>query len=193
MAKRRSNELSGHNLFPSLLLASMRVALITSPVLMIFVSSNIAIAGNLIYNILLSRWMEPELFWDLALVLTIKLSILSVLNAVQMAISKDVAANAHPDKLRAYGAMSQAALLLGFFVLPTVAFLLCAALPFAAPLCFARGMATGQLSVRAIIASIQVEMLVRLLGWAAPQSGIWATASRALQPPWLRPSSPPGP
>ena len=191
----------------------MRVALITSPVLMIFVSSNIAIAGNLIYNILLSWWMEPELFWDLALVLTIKLSILSVLNAVQMAISKDVAANAHPDKLRAYGAMSQAALLLEFFVLPTVAFLLwalnlgvslhlseprtlfllCAALPFAAPLCFARGVATSQLSVRAIIASIQVEMLVRLLGWAAPQSGIWATASRALQPPWLRPSSPPGP
>lgn len=171
---------------PSLLLASMRAALITSPVLMIFVSSNIANAGNLAYNILFSRWMGPELFGDLALVLTIKLSILSVLNAVQMAISKDVAANPHPDKLRSYGALSQAALLLGFFVLPTVAFLLwvlnagvslrmsepgtlfllCAALPFAAPLCFARGVATGQLSVRAIIASTQVEMLVRLLGGA---------------------------
>lgn len=159
-------------------------ALMASPVLLVFVSSNIANAGNLAYNMLFSRWMGPELFGDLALILTIKLSILAVLNAVQMAISKNVAETHDQGKLDAYGALSHAALIGGFFIVPPVAFalwlfdagsvlnlsdpdvlfVLCAALPFVAPLCFARGVVTGKLSVSAIISSTQVEVLVRLLG-----------------------------
>jgi hypothetical protein len=56
-----------------------------NPAFLIFVAYNLANLGNLIFNMLFSRWMGPSLFGDLAVVLTVKLSLVSIFIAVQMA------------------------------------------------------------------------------------------------------------
>src|SRR6056297_279408 len=64
---------------------------VIGPVAAIFLSANLANVGNLAFNMLFSGWMGPELFGELAVVLTIKLAALAILNAVQMAVSRDIA------------------------------------------------------------------------------------------------------
>ncbi len=157
-----------------------------SPAAAIFVSSNIANVGNLAYNMLFSRWLGPELFGDLALLLTLKLGVLAALSAVQMAISKMVAAQGGAALSEPLARLARGALMIGGIALPLCLFalwamgagaalslsdpralmLLAVALPFAMPLCLLRGVLTGQLAVGAVIRSTQVEMLVRLAGGA---------------------------
>lgn len=161
-------------------------ALALSPAAAIFVSSNIANVGNLAYNMLFSRWLGPELFGDLALLLTLKLGILAALTAVQMAVSKRVAAEDGATVTSAHARLARNALLWGGIALPICLFalwiaqagealslsepgalmLLALALPFAMPLCLLRGVLTGRLQVGAVIRSTQIEMLVRLAGGA---------------------------
>lgn len=163
---------------------------VIGPVAAIFLSANLANVGNLAFNMLFSRWMGPELFGELAVVLTIKLAALAILNAVQMAVSRDIAEGRRD--LGSLAALSRITLLAGLAALPLVGLalwfsgaaealgfqhpvlllILAAALPFATPLCLARGAALGRVGVRSTILSTQVEMVVRLgLGALAWQAG----------------------
>ena len=170
--------------------ARLHPLFLIGPVTVIFLSANLANAGNLAFNMLFSRWMGPELFGELAELLTIKLAVLALLNAVQMAVSRHVA-EGRPD-LGALKRLNSIALLAGFAALPVIAMtlwvggvgealglshpglllILAAALPFATPLCLARGVALGRVAVKSTVLSTQVEMVVRLgLGALAWQAG----------------------
>lgn len=193
--------------------ALLRRLLRPGPVLVIFAATNAANAGNMIYNMLFSRWMGPELFGTLALLLTIKLAVLSVLNAVQMAASQRLAGAASPAAQHQAGAalavlgrgltmamavvagLGLAALALGVTGLPgeqaLAAGLLLAALPLAVPLSLGRGRALGRLAVRAIAGSTLWEMALRLGGGAAAWllglglPGVAAALGLALLAGWL--------
>lgn len=159
-------------------------AISTTPALAMFLSSNIANAGNMVFNMLFGRWMGPELFADLTTLLTLKLSLLAVLNAVQMAVSQVVS-----GQPRGFGATGLRRLnQLGFlaiglalpFLVPSaltgalghvlgigsksaLVFLLLA-LPVTVPLCILRGIAVGRLDVGRAVCSANLEMAVRLIG-----------------------------
>ena len=100
-------------------------------------------------------------------------------------------AEGRPD-LGALKRLNSIALLAGFAALPVIAMalwvggvgealglshpglllILAAALPFATPLCLARGVALGRVAVKSTVLSTQVEMVVRLgLGALAWQAG----------------------
>ncbi|MFM2356030.1 MAG: hypothetical protein RLZZ528_1766, partial [Pseudomonadota bacterium] len=66
--------------------------------MVIFLSSNLVNAGNLAFNMLFSRWMGPALFADLAVLLTLKLAVLNLAGAAQLAASQMVAAQAGADR-----------------------------------------------------------------------------------------------
>lgn len=158
-----------------------------APALAIFVSANVANAGNLLFNVLFSRWMGPEIFADLATILTLKLAVLAVLNAVQLAVSQKVASSeehsftALQGSLRWISVTSFIALgaLLGL-ILPfsftgalnrafglhegAALALVLLALPFSVPLSLGRGIAMGRIDTVRIICSANLEMLVRLVG-----------------------------
>jgi len=152
----------------------------------IFITSNLVNVGNLSFNLIFSRWMGPELFGDLTLLLTLKLALLGILGAFQSAISQLVAATpaAGQDRLkRILAVLNKSALIFGFVVLPLAIFalyvsdtrlffgvnnertllLLLVSLPFAASLSILRGVALGALYVRGIVRSAIVEMGVRLI------------------------------
>ena len=74
-----------------------RTALVASPVIVIFLSSNFVNVGNLLFNVLFSRWMGPALFGDLAILLTVKLALLGVLGALGSAVSQRVAQSSQDD------------------------------------------------------------------------------------------------
>ncbi|MEO0328717.1 MAG: hypothetical protein AAF217_08985 [Pseudomonadota bacterium] len=77
---------------PIIASASEKVrAFLLSPALVLLLSTNIVNVGNLVFNVLFSRLLGPDLFSDLALLLTVKLSILCVLSAVQFEIASRVA------------------------------------------------------------------------------------------------------
>lgn len=157
-----------------------------TPVLVMFVSSNIVNAGNLAFNVVFSRWMGPELFGQLASLLTIKLAILGILGALQMAVSQRAsAANGPDDRLDAalfwFGRLFFVALWLALPVVLSLVFwadlhlwlglgsaatliVFCLSLPFAVPLSLLRGLAIGRLNVRAMAFSANIEMGVRLIG-----------------------------
>ena len=160
------------------------LALFGTPAVAIFLSSNIANAGNLVFNMLFGRWMGPELFADLATLLTLKLSLLAVLNAVQMAVSQVVSGQAPgygSASLRWLNRVGFVAIGLALlFVLPpaltgelgqalgiqssgALAIVLLT-LPVTVPLCIFRGIAVGQLNVSRIVWSANLEMAVRLGG-----------------------------
>lgn len=139
---------------------------------------------------LFSRWMGLDLFGELAVILTIKLAALALLNAVQIAVSRGmVEGQVMASDL---AVLSRLTLLAGLLALPPTVFalwwveacmalglrhpdlllILAVALPFATPLCLARGMTLGRVSVGSTILSTQIEMLVRLgLGALAWQAG----------------------
>lgn len=160
------------------------LALFATPAVAMFLSSNAANAGNLVFNMLFGRWMGPELFADLATLLTLKLSLLAVLNAVQMAVSQVV--SGRPPGFGAAGLLwlnrlgfVGMGLALPLLVPPALTgalgdalglgsagalVLLLLALPVTVPLCICRGIAVGQMDVARIVWSANLEMAVRLGG-----------------------------
>ncbi len=167
--------------------AAALVALLATPALAVFVSSNLVNAGNLAFNMLVSRWMGPEMFGDLALILTVKLAVLGLLGAAQMAVSQTVAGTAAADRRatrRALARINRAAFAGLWLALPVILLLIVSArlgetaglarpqllqilalsLPFSAPLCLLRGVAYGAGNTGRIVLSANVEMAVRLAG-----------------------------
>lgn len=158
-------------------------AILTSPVLLVFLSSNFVNAGNLAFNMLFSRWMGPALFGDLAVVLTIKLALLGVLGAVQMAVTRHIATHGS-DVDRGIAKLNRLIFIALWFATPILLLLVEAggggerlgmtqpvlllivlmSLPFAAPLSILRGVVQGRMDVRGMLISANAEMIVRLGG-----------------------------
>lgn len=170
--------------------------LCASPAIIIFLSSNFVNVGNLAFNMIFSRWMGPELFGDLAVVLTIKLALLGVFGALGSSVSQKVAsldpqdlgetknALAHINLICFWGlwlAMPVTAVLLFEGSIstrldlgsPYLLFILLGTVPFCAPLNILRGVALGQMNSTKIVYSANIEMAVRLgSGIAAWQFGL---------------------
>lgn len=189
------------------------LAVLASPAVAIFLSNNVANAGNLIYNMLFSRWLGPELFGVLAMILTLKLAILALLNALQMAVSQQVSRGGKPHLMAALVRLDRRLFLgLGLVALVVLPFvvtgrvtaalglpqgmatgfaILLLAVPITAPLCLGRGVAMGLQQTGRIVASGQLEMAVRLLGgafaWAAGWglTGVVAALVLSLVAGWL--------
>lgn len=163
------------------------IGMLASPAVVIFVSSNVVNAGNLAFNMIFSRWMGPEMFGDLAVLLTIKLAVLGVLGALSSAVSQRIAGQGEEDRStteRALARLNRFIFVALWFALPLIAYavyagqfhvtldlgspvlllILLASLPYCAPLNILRGVALGRLDSAGIIASANVEMVVRLGG-----------------------------
>ena len=163
-------------------------ALCMAPAVLIFVSSNLVNVGNLAFNMIFSRLMGPEMYGVLALILTIKLAILGVLGALQMAVSQMVAATSASDAPSAEHALARINRLLfsGLIFLglpltmvlvlsetvgarlgalsPHLLLMLLASIPFGASFSILRGFVFGRMMTKQIIVSANVEMGVRLVG-----------------------------
>ncbi len=157
--------------------------------LIMFVSSNFVNAGNMLFNLLFSRWLGPELFSDLAFLLTLKLSILGVLNAIQFLVTEKIA-SAEPQEesqyISSYRKLSTGFGIITFLVVPLLAYLsfhfdlsdrfglqeqwslliFYVGIPFYLPLALWRGVAQGRIDLNRIVLSANAEMLVRLIGGA---------------------------
>ena len=169
-------------------------ALLATPAVAIFVSSNVVNVGNLAFNMLFSRWMGPEIFGDLALLLTIKLALLGVMGAVQLAVSQQVAARSGAERSRflaALAVLDRRGILALTAALPIAAgvvlaleagprlglggthllVLLLAALPVTLAFSILRGVAFAEMRMGRLVLSANVEMGVRLggavLSWQA--------------------------
>ena len=162
-------------------------ALLATPAVAIFVSSNVVNVGNLAFNMLFSRWMGPEIFGDLALLLTIKLALLGVMGAVQLAVSQQVAARSGAERgrfLAALAVLDRRGILALTAALPIAAgvvlaleagprlglggthllVLLLAALPVTLAFSILRGVAFAEMRMGRLVLSANVEMGVRLGG-----------------------------
>lgn len=160
---------------------------ILTPAFIIFLSSNFVNAGNLLFNTVFSRWMGPALYGDLALVLTLKLAILGVFGALQMAVSREVAqvdGVERKDLKLVLARINKVVFLVLWISLPVVLalavytdagasmgltntnllLLVVLSIPFAGPLSMCRGVAFGELRSNLIVTSANAEMLVRLFG-----------------------------
>ena len=164
------------------------VSLLMAPAVVVFLSSNLVNVGNLAFNMIFSRLMGPELFGVLALLLTIKLALLGVMGALQMAVSQLVASKMGSEESQIEQVLSRINRLLiaGLFSLgiPLTAglvlvemvgarldlpamhllLILLVAVPFGASLSILRGIAFGRMQVGRIVLSANVEMVVRLAG-----------------------------
>lgn len=154
---------------------------------LLFISANVVNLGNLIFNVLFGRWLGPELFGDLALLLTIKLSLMSIFVALQIKITDYTAKMSAEERAQFLVWMTRqirlvivvvaaltAPLIWVFYtasdhlpfssphLLPALA--LC--FPVMVPLCLKRGIAQGDMALKYIILSAQAEMGVRLFGSA---------------------------
>ena len=171
------------------------IALLASPVVLIFLSSNFVNVGNLAFNMIFSRWMGPALFGDLAVVLTIKLAILGVFGALSSATSQQVAAvdgSTRHQTEQALAAMNRVCFVGLWIALPVIAvviyagslssrldlgspyllFILLGTLPFCGPLNLLRGVALGRMDSTRFVYSANAEMAVRLgVGIVAWQLG----------------------
>lgn len=164
------------------------VSLLMAPAVVVFLSSNFVNVGNLAFNMIFSRLMGPELFGVLALLLTIKLALLGVMGALQMAVSQMIASQKGTEESQIEQALSRInrLLIVGFFTLgiPLTAglvlvemvgarlelpsmhllLILLVAVPFGASLSILRGIAFGRMQAGRIALSANVEMVVRLFG-----------------------------
>lgn len=158
--------------------------LLATPAIAIFLATNIANAGNLAFNMVFSRVLSLSEYHDLAVLLTLKLAVLSIFCALQMAISKHVAEDAKTHwsslplaRLSIYVVLAISLLIPfvaaggglrliadAFGIEQSLVFILLLSVPGAIILSFARGVAHGQLSVSAIVWSVQLEMIVRFAG-----------------------------
>jgi O-antigen/teichoic acid export membrane protein len=158
-------------------------AMIASPVVLIFLSSNFVNIGNLVFNMLFSRWMGPELYSDLALVQTIKLFILAIFGSLQLAVTRHVAIRFEQDNqaLSQFNKFTFISLclvtpFLMYYIYsfdigqmlgmqqPKLLLIIFLSFPFSASLSILRGVVQGQIDVKAILLSANVEMVVRLTG-----------------------------
>ncbi|KAJ56848.1 hypothetical protein ACMU_07875 [Actibacterium mucosum KCTC 23349] len=185
--------------------ATLSAPMVLAPATVIFVSSNVVNVGNLAFNMAFSRMMTPEVFAQLAVVLTIKLALLSVLVSLQMAVSQVVAAKPGADTLHGIGQFTRriwvwliltACVLAPVFALVPyinvpIGLLLLAALPFAGVMSTLRGLAFGRVQVARVVASAQAEMLVRLFGallawWAGwGLTGVVAAIALSIVAGWI--------
>ena len=171
-------------------------ALCASPAIIIFLSSNFVNIGNLAFNMIFSRWMGPELFGDLSVVLTIKLALLGVFGALSFAVSHKIAALDTQDEGKTEQALARinrfcfvgqwlglplfaAAIYAGSIdtrldlASPYLLYILLGSLPFCAPLNILRGVALGRMNSAKIVYSANIEMAVRFgLGVTAWQCGL---------------------
>ena len=161
---------------------SFALASVLTPALVLFISANLANAGNFAFNLLFSRLLTPAQFAELTFLLTLKLGLMSLFGAIQMATSGQVAAgrltSAHLQNglLRRVWVLGTLALLPLVLVLAlntpglNAALVLALALPVVGPLSLLRGLYLGQLNMPRSVASVQLEMMVRLgfslLFWA---------------------------
>lgn len=184
---------------------------IATPAISLFLSANLANAGNLVFNMVFSRWMGPALFAELATLLTLKLSLLAILSAVQMAVCQEV--SGQRDRMidgalfvlnriafvalalivpflvpaALYGALGDALGISSGYAFAILIFVL----PITAPLCLARGVATGRLEIGRMVLSANLEMAVRLVGallaWKAGLGieGVTAAVAASLVAGWL--------
>ncbi len=162
-------------------------AKLLTPAFLIFLSSNFVNAGNLLFNTLFSRWLGPVLYGDLALILTLKLAILGMFAALQMAVSREVAkvdGDARDTLKNSLACINRLVFVILWFCLPIVLLVSSSAnlgeifglsntnlfaimllsVPFVVPLSMCRGVAFGELCSWQIIVSANAEMLVRLVG-----------------------------
>ncbi len=168
--------------------------------MILFVSSNFVNAGNLLFNLVFSHWMGPELFSDLAFLLTLKLSILSILGAIQFLVTEKTA-NANKREqignIQVYRIINRNVSIVIFLALPLLIYLthrfdwsaklglhdeyslivFYLGFPFYLPIAIWRGVAQGRMDIWRMVSSANVEMLVRFLGatlfwWMG--LGMWA-------------------
>lgn len=187
-------------------LSRRMILFLASPTVLIFISSNFVNAGNLVYNVIFSRLMGPELFGDLSAVLTLQLAIFGVLTALQLAVSQRTAATSDTDRaaldqtlarlnLVSFWGLAIALQVILFAVFasdlseqiglssPWLLVAILSSLPFTAPLAILRGIALGRLRVNAVILSSNLEMLIRLVGGLlAWQTGLGLTGVAATVP-----------
>ncbi|MDE9450238.1 hypothetical protein J3R80_07110 [Aliiroseovarius sp. Z3] len=163
-------------------------AIVATPAVLVFLSSNFVNVGNLAFNMIFSRLMGPEMFGVLAFLLTITLALFGVLGTVQMSVSQLVASSSEDERpfvrlalsrinrILVMGALVIGAILTGCFlageavdarllsVEPHLLVLLLAAVPFGASMSVLRGIAFGDMDTGRIVLSANVEMGVRLAG-----------------------------
>ena len=160
------------------------------PASILFISANIANAGNLAFNMIFARLMGPEAFADLTFLLTLKLGVLCVLSAFQLAFAKHTAKFwfGHNRDTRRPQLESYASKIVGksFWVsLPLMfgalifaesfarafqfddlksLFILITIIPLIFPMIVYRGLSQGRIDLPRIVGSIQGEWIIRLLG-----------------------------
>ncbi len=160
------------------------------PALFLFVSANIANAANLLFNMIFARLMGPEAFSDLTFLLTLKLGILCVLSAFQLALSQYTAKawfgknkDTRKSQIETFAALITLKSLWFSVPLMLIAFSLAEGfarafqfqdlkalltlmiiLPVLFPMIVYRGLAQGRIDLPRIIGSVQGEWAVRLLG-----------------------------
>ena len=160
------------------------MALSKSPAAILFISSNVANVANLAFNMIFARLMGPELFSDLALILTLKLAALSLFSALQFGLSGMVAAGKMSDREQSdmiagvsklsfklcipIGILLFALLegLVGVFAVSSAwaIGLIILTLPALVPISLYRGAAYGRVDLPRIVSSTQFEWIIRLVG-----------------------------
>lgn len=172
-----------------------------SPTAVLFISTNVANVANLAFNMIFARLMGPELFSDLALILTLKLAALSLFSAAQFGLSGLVASGKMSDTEQSdlIAGVSKlsfkicipicivlfAALewLAGVFSMSSIwaIGLIILTIPALVPISLYRGGAYGRVDLPRIVSSTQLEWIARLFGglvlWFAGVGLIGVTAA----------------
>lgn len=158
-----------------------------SPAAILFISANVANVANLAFNMIFARLMGPELFSDVALLLTLKLAALSLFSASQFGLSALVAAGKMSDTEEA-DLIAGVSKLSFKLCIPLCLILLASAqwiasvfavsdawsialiiltLPALVPISLYRGGAYGRVDLPRIVYSTQFEWMLRLFGGLA--------------------------
>lgn len=160
------------------------------PASVLFISANIANAGNLIFNMIFARLLGPEAFADLTFLLTLKLGVLCILSAFQLAFAKYTAKlwfgknrSTQRPQLESYTAKIigksfwvSVPLMFGAIIFAesfarafqfddvTSLFVLISIIPLIFPMIVYRGLAQGRIDLPRMVGSIQGEWIIRLFG-----------------------------
>lgn len=171
-----------------------------SPAAVLFLSANVANAANLAFNMVFARLMGPDLFSDLALLLTLKLAALSLFSAAQFGFSQIVGSGAHSTSKQA-GIIAGVTRLSFKICIPVCVLLLACAdwlaslfsvsdassvmliiltVPALVPISLYRGAAYGRIDLPRVVLSYQFEWIVRFLGcFLMWQAGVGLTGMAA--------------
>lgn len=163
------------------------------PTVVLFVSTNIANLANLIFNMVFARLMGPEAFADLTFLLTLKLGVLCILSAFQLAFSqytakswfgKDRVVKRAQTERFAARLVTQSLWVSVPIMLFALIFaegfarafqfsdvksllVLLTVIPILFPMIVYRGLAQGRIDLPRIISSLQGEWIIRLFGAVA--------------------------